>query len=79
MDTNTKNSAQAKQPAPQDTAVDNSAFLTKSGWVFNVIGVIAFVAGLIIGESGIWITGCAAVLAGCYCLVKGRQQRRENA
>ena len=79
MDTNAKNVAQAGQPAPQEKAADNSLFLTRSGWVLNVAGIIAFVAGLVIGATGVWITGCAGILAGCYCLVKGRQARQGDA
>lgn len=54
-------------------------FLTKSGWTFNVTGVIALIAGLLVGASAIWISGCAAILAGCYCIVKGKQQLRAEA
>lgn len=79
MDTNAKNVAQAGQPAPQDKAADNSVFLTRSGWVFNVTGIIAFIAGLVTGVTGVWITGCAGILAGCYCLAKGRQARYGGA
>lgn len=59
---------------PQETVRQNAAFLKESGWTFNVIGVIALIVGLITGISGIWITGSAAILSGCYLLVKSRQQ-----
>lgn len=67
---------------PADKAsmqVGKSNFLTKSGWVYNVVGVIAFVVGLIVAVPGIWITGLTAVTAGVYCLIKGKQQLEAEA
>lgn len=55
-------------------AVANASFLKKSGWTFNAIGIVAFIVGLLIGVSGIWITGCAGITAGCYLLFKSHQQ-----
>lgn len=63
----------------QNLKVGKSNFLTKSGWVYNVIGILAFIIGLIVGISGIWLTGCAGVVAGCYCLIKGKQQLNQEA
>ena len=54
-------------------------FLTDSGWVFLVIGVAGFIAGLIVGVSGIWIAGCIAIASGVYCLIKGKQQLTAEA
>lgn len=62
-----------------DMKTGKKNFLTDSGWTFNVLGIIAFIIGLLIGVPGVWITGCAAVLAGCYCIVKGKQQLRLEA
>lgn len=59
--------------------VSKSNFLTKSGWVYNIIGILAFIIGLIVGISGIWLTGCAGILAGCYCWIKGKQQLKQEA
>lgn len=75
-----KGVAAAPIPASKEGLnVGKSNFLTKSGWVYNIVGAIAFIAGLIIGSSAIWITGCASVTAGIYCIVKGRQQLRRDA
>lgn len=49
-------------------------FLTDSGRVFLVIGVIALIVGLLIGVSGIWISGCAAITSGVYLIIKGRAE-----
>lgn len=79
MDTNKTNTAapaqksQTAAPA-ENPALQNAEFLKKSGWTFNVIGIILFIVGLIMGVNGIWITGCAGVLSGCYLLFKSRQQ-----
>lgn len=62
-----------------DLDIGKQNFLTKSGWVFVIIGVLAFIGGLLVGSTGIWITGCAAVLSGLYCMVKGRQQLEQEA
>ncbi|MDE7402343.1 MAG: hypothetical protein K2M87_02895 [Muribaculaceae bacterium] len=67
---------------PNDKAalnVGKTNFLTKSAWVYIVIGVIAFIAGLIVGSAAIWITGATAVACGVYCLIKGKQQLTAEA
>lgn len=63
----------------KDVKEGASNFLTKSGWVYNIIGIIAFIVGLIVGSTGIWITGCAAITSGCYCIFKGKQQLKSEA
>ena len=69
-----------KVPATKaDLQVGKKNFLTDSAWVFIIIGVIGFIAGLIVKISGIWITGCAAVACGVYCLIKGKQQLTHEA
>lgn len=50
-------------------------FLGKSAVVFLVIGAIAFVAGLIIGNMGVIVAGCTALLSGGYLYVKGLQSK----
>lgn len=64
---------------PGEEKAGDRNFLTTSGWVFNVLGIIAFIAGLTVGSTGLWITGCASLLSGCYCIVKGKQQLRREA
>lgn len=54
-------------------------FLTDSGWVFIVLGALAFVAGLVIGTDGLWIAGAIAITSGIYCIIKGRRQLRREA
>lgn len=63
----------------KDLSVGKSNFLTKSGWVYNVIGILAFIIGLIVKIPGIWLTGCAGLTAGFYCIFKGKQQLRQEA
>lgn len=64
--------------AAVDPAVRNARFLNKSGWTFCIIGVIAFIIGLLVGVGGIWIPGCAAIASGVYLLVKGRQEMHSD-
>lgn len=64
---------------PGDVKAGDRNFLTASGWVFNVLGIIAVIAGLVVGSTGLWITGCASLLSGCYCMAKGKQQLRQAA
>lgn len=63
----------AGQQTASEALAANAEFLSKSGWTFNVIGIIAFIIGLLVGIDGIWITGCASMLSGCYLLVKSHQ------
>lgn len=56
-----------------------SNMVTESGIVFGLIGIVAFVAGLLTGENGIWIAGGAAVASGIYLYIKGREQLRAEA
>lgn len=65
--------------AKNELQVGKKNFLTISGWVFNVIGILAFIIGLIVGVGGIWITGCAGLTAGIYLLIKGKQQLVQEA
>lgn len=51
----------------------DTGFLKKSGWTFVVIGAIAFIVGLLIGVSGIWISGGTAVACGVYLFIKAKQ------
>lgn len=58
---------------------NKSNFLTKSAWVYIIVGCIAFIVGLFVKESGIWISGATAVSCGVYCYIKGKQQLKEAA
>lgn len=53
--------------------------LGKSAIWFAVIGIVAFIAGVIMKSTGIWITGCAAMLSGGYLWMKGKQANRADA
>lgn len=54
-------------------------FLTKSGCVFIIIGIIATIAGLIVKVPGIWISGLTAIACGVYVIIKGKQQLLQEA
>lgn len=53
--------------------------LGKSAMWFAAIGVIALVAGVIMGQMGIIVAGAAAILSGGYLWMKGKQARRAEA
>lgn len=74
METYVNNNSKSNNVPAPNPVEQNVVFLKKSGWTFNVIGIVLFIVGLIIGENGIWITGCAGILSGCYLLFKARQQ-----
>ena len=76
---NTQNTQpSAEQQTVSEALAAHAIFLSKSGWTFNVIGIIAFIIGLLVGIDGIWITGCAAMLSGCYLLVKSHQYHEKS-
>ncbi|MDE5644353.1 MAG: hypothetical protein K2I45_01775 [Muribaculaceae bacterium] len=76
MDTEKKDTAVA---VTVDPVAGNADFLKKSGWTFCIIGIIAFIIGLLVDISGIWITGCTAIASGVYLLIKGKQQLHADA
>lgn len=76
MDTEKRNSATA---VTADPVAGNADFLKKSGWTFCIIGIIAFIIGLLVDISGIWIPGCTAIASGVYLLIKGKQQLHADA
>ena len=53
--------------------------LGKSAIWFAVIGVIALVAGIVLHQMGIIVTGAAALLSGAYLWMKGKQASRAEA
>lgn len=53
--------------------------LGKSAVWFLIIGAVALIAGLIVGSTGLWIAGAAAILSGGYLWVKGKQAGRARA
>lgn len=57
----------------------DAKFLKESGWVFLIIGAIAFIVGLIGGWNGIWISGATAIASGAYLMIKSRQAAEEAA
>lgn len=76
MDTEKKDTAVA---VTVDPVAGNADFLKKSGWTFCIIGIIAFIIGLLVDIGGIWIPGCAAIASGVYLLIKGKQQLHADA
>lgn len=76
MDTEKRNTAVA---VTADLVAGNVGFLKKSGWTFCILGIIAFIIGLLVDISGIWIPGCTAIASGVYLLIKGKQQLHADA
>lgn len=72
----------AKAVALPSQKADDAAkdkLLDISGWVLIVIGVLGFIAGIIVGVGGIIIAGIASIGCGVYCYAKSIQLGRQRA
>lgn len=63
----------------EDIPEDKKDFLTKSGNWFLVLGIVGLIAGFAVSSTGIIVAGCAAVMSGVYCYLKGKQALRHQA